>query len=539
MERFARLYVALDSTTRTLPKVAALEAYFREAPPEDAAWALFVLSGRRIKRAVTHTDLRLAAAEAAGLPEWMINECYNAAGDLSETIALVVPPPAQPGEIALHQAFERFIIPMRRMDEGARRQALRTIWSILPQDQRLIFHKLISGSFRVGVSRTLTVRALAQVAQVDQGEMDHRLMGEWEPTPAGLARILAGTPGEASSRPYPFFLASQWDDPPDALGERSAWQAEWKWDGIRAQLIRRGGRTHLWSRGEDLVTDRFPEVVRSADALPDGTVLDGELLAWDAGADRPRPFADLQTRTGRTRYQAEGGWLFEQTPVAFVAYDVLEHAGVDVRGTPLRERRALLEAIVTAAGAGLRLSPTIDASTWAALAELRTQSRERRVEGIMLKRLDSPYGVGRTRGDWWKWKIDPYHVDAVVIAAERGHGRRAGLYTDYTFALWSGESSGEGELVPVAKAYSGLTDEEIRRVDAFVKANTTGRFGPVRSVKPELVFELAFEGIQESPRHKSGLAVRFPRIAHWRLDKKPAEADTLGTLRHMLRAHRG
>lgn len=537
MEAFTRLYAALDETTRTLPKVAALEAYFRNTPPGDAAWTLYFLTGRRIKRAVNTNDLRIAAAEAARLPVWLLDESYHAVGDLSETISLLLPPPASAEEMPLHRVVGDIILPMRRMDDAQRRAMLIAAWDRLPAHQRFVFHKLISGSFRVGVSRILAVRALSQVAGVSQGEMDHRVMGDWEPTPDVFASIIAGShAGDAAARPYPFYLASQLNDRPETLGDRGQWFAEWKWDGIRAQLIRRQGRTLLWSRGEELVTDRYPEIERAASDLPDGTVLDGEILAWEPGADRPLPFAHLQTRIGRTRHRSEGEFLFVENPVVFLAYDLLELNGADLRAEPIEARRVQLEALIANAGPPiLRLSPLVPEPSWDSLRALREGSRQRHVEGLMLKRRGSPYGVGRTRGDWWKWKIDPHTVDAVLIAAQPGTGKRATLYTDYTFGVWSGPSRGQGELVPVAKAYSGLTDAEIRRVDNFVRMNTLGRFGPVRTLKPRHVFELAFEGIQESTRHKAGVALRFPRMARWREDKKPEEADTLESLRALLR----
>jgi DNA ligase 1 len=333
------------------------------------------------------------------------------------------------------------------------------------------------------------------------------------------------------SRPYPFHLAHQIDFPLEDLGAIADWQAEWKWDGIRAQLIRRAGESFLWSRGEDLVSERFPEITTASFALPDGTVLDGEILPWKDNS--VMPFAQLQRRIGR---KTIGKKLLEEVPVVLLCYDVLEFAGEDIRSKPMRERRALLEKILAdlpeEAKKTLLLEPIVKAANWNELAEIRAESRNRKVEGFMLKRLDSPYRVGRPRGDWWKWKIDPLTIDAVLIYAQRGTGKRASLYTDYTFAVWN---SG-GELVPFAKAYSGLTDAEIRRVDRFVRDNTLETFGPVRSVVPKLVFELGFEGIQRSTRHKSGVAVRFPRILRWRDDKKPEDADSLAAIYAMLDA---
>ncbi len=521
MERFARLYLELDQTTRTAEKLAALERYFSEAPARDAAWGPYFLSGRKVKRAVSSSLLRAWAAEQARLPLWLLHECYDAVGDLAETLALVLPdePAAGPAP-PLHRLVEERLLPLRSCPDEAKRQPLVRTWLELDRHQRLVWNKILTGEFRVGVARTLVVRALARVAGVPQAEMDHRLMGAWESTEEAYHALL-GSPA-AGAAPYPFFLASPLDQPPESLGPVDHWQAEWKWDGIRAQVIRRRDDVLVWSRGEELVTRQFPEVRRAAEALPEGTVLDGEILAWRD--DRPLPFAALQRRLGRKTVQAE---LFDPVTVEFVAYDVLEADGQDWRPRPLAERRRKLASLL--AGTRLRLSEVVSADSWAELARRKDEARERRVEGLMLKRLDSAYGVGRQRGPWWKWKIDPYTVDAVLIYAQPGHGRRASLFTDYTFGVWD-----RGELAPIAKAYSGLADGEIREVDAWVRSHTIGRSGPVCAVTPELVFELAFERIQPSPRHRSGVAVRFPRIARWRRDKRPEEADTLETLRKLL-----
>jgi DNA ligase 1 len=544
---FTALYDALDATTKTSEKEAALAAYFSSAPARDAAWALHFLTGRRPKRAVTHTQLRQWASEASGVPMWLIDACRDAAGDLSETIALLLPEPAQPSDVALHELVETRLLPLAKLDDDARRELLMRTWRELPTRQVFVFHKLISGSFRVGAARKLVVRALAQVAQIDVAVMDHRLLGAWKPTAEDFARLTrrarsAGDAGSADSelsdpaQPYPFFLASQLDDPPETvLGEPSAWRAEWKWDGIRAQLIRRAGVALVWSRGEEQVGQSFPELEDLARALPEGTVLDGEVLAWDTprgGSVRdgtPMAFSTLQLRLNRKRVMPT---LFPDVPIVFMAYDVLEHQGVDVRARPLDERRDLLERLAaTLAAQPLVLSRRVEAATWEELAAERARSRELGVEGLMLKRGSSAYGTGRTRGDWWKWKIEPFVIDAVMTHAQLGSGRRASLFTDYTFGLWDG-----AELVTVAKAYSGLTNEEIAEVDAFVRRSTVGKHGPVRAVKPELVFEIAFEGVQESTRHRAGLAVRFPRIARWRRDKRATDADTIGALRAIYRS---
>ncbi len=526
MRRFTQLYERLDATRRTAEKVAALEAYFREAPARDAAWALYYLTGRRLKRAVPTTLLRTLVAEAVGHPDWLVEECYDAVGDLAETLALLLPEPATPRSWPLHELMEQRLLALREADEPVKREILRSTWHELTGAERFLWHKLITGGFRVGVARTLVVRALAGVAGISQPAMEQRVTGDLRPTEETFLSVMSPEgPRDDPARPYPFFLASPVSEDPTTLGDVACWQVEWKWDGIRAQLLRRQGLTAIWSRGEELVTDRFPEVQQAAERLPEGSVLDGEILAWKG--DAPLPFGVLQKRIGRKRV---GPKTLADAPVVFLAFDLLEIDGQDMRAAPLSERRAKLESLLED-GRALRLSPVLTAESWAELERLKNEARERGVEGLMLKRRDSPYRVGRVRGDWWKWKVDPHRIDAVLMYAQRGHGRRASLYTDYTFGVWS-----EGELTPVAKAYSGLSDEEIREVDAFVRRNVTGRFGPVRVVKPELVFELQFEGIRASGRHKSGVAVRFPRMARWRRDKDPAEADSLDTLKALLPA---
>ena len=542
MRNFSNLYATLDATTRTNDKIAAMRGYFDAASPADAAWAVYFLSGRRPKRLLSPLLLRRWAAELAGVPEWLQEEAYHAVGDSAEAAALLLPDASQAADRPLSAWVEGVILPLREKDEAAQRAAVLAAWDQLDDPGRYVFNKLLTGGFRVGVSQRLLMRALADAAGLPQATIAQRLMGAWEPTPAFYAALVApDTPGEPDAdgalatdpgRPYPFFLAYPLESDPATLGDVAEWQAEWKWDGIRAQLIRRGGQTFLWSRGEELVTDRYPEVVAAAEALP-GCVLDGELLAWEFAAGRPQPFAALQQRIGRKNLSRK---LLDETPVVLLVYDLLEWQGEDWRQRPLAERRAQLEALLAAtASEWLPISTVVTADSWDALASLREESRGRGVEGLMLKRLSSPYRVGRRRGDWWKWKIDPYTIDAVLIYAQRGSGRRAGLYTDYTFALWRDGEDGR-ELVPFAKAYSGLTDAEIAEVDRFVRANTEDRFGPVRAVRPELVMELAFESIQASTRHKSGVAVRFPRILRWRRDKGIDDADALETLRAMIAA---
>jgi DNA ligase 1 len=532
VKRFARLYAAIDATTRTNAKTAALVEYFSGAEPRDAAWAAWFLTGHRPRQPVPTRRLHAWAAEGAGLPLWLFEESYDAVGDLAETIALVLPPPSMSADLPLHHWIEERIVPLRELSEAEQHARLTGYWRELGGVERFVFNKLITGAFRVGISALLVTRAIAQTFGVDPKVVAHRLAGEWWPNEATWAALI--DPSESTevdrAKPYPFYLAHPLQADPATLGERHEWLAEWKWDGIRAQLIRRGELACLWSRGDEPIAGQFPEIMADAHKLPE-CVLDGEILAWKNG--RVMPFASLQKRLGR---KSPGKKVLAESPVVFLAFDLLELEGVDWRDRPLRERRAKMADVVLSIPGGSRFEAAsqVRAPTWETLAQAREESRAMGTEGLMLKRWDSPYGVGRTRGDWWKWKVEPYTLDAVLVYAQKGSGKRASLYTDYTFAIWKGK-----ELVPFAKAYSGLTDEEIRVVDEFIRKNTLERFGPVRTVRPQMVFELGFEGIQRSARHKSGIAVRFPRMLRMRTDKTPDQADTVESALALLRAHEG
>lgn len=529
MRRLSRLYWALDQTTSTNAKVEALAAYFAEAPAEDAIWAVAMLRGDRPKRPVKTTDLRVWAAELAGIPPWLMEQCYATVGDLAETLNLVVPAPeTSTDDTPLRVWCEERIPSLRSMDESTQRATVCAWWCALAARERFVLNKLITGGLRVGVSKGLVERALARHAGIPRDTITHRLMGAWPRAAAFYETLIAEDGGEARlAQPYPFYLASPIPSPPSELGAPEAWAFEWKWDGIRGQLIRREGQTFLWSRGEELVNDAFPDVLEAAAALPDGTALDGELLAVDpSGA--PLPFRALQRRLQRKK---PGKKILSDVPVIFRAYDLMEIDGEDIRAQPMRARRAALEALLDDSAAALHLSELLTCATWEDAARLRARAQQEGVEGLMVKRWESTYRSGRKRGDWWKWKVDPYLVDAVLLYAQAGHGRRSSLFTDYTFGVWR-----DGELVTFAKAYSGLSDAEIRELDAWIKANTIERFGPVRSVPRVQVFELAFEGIARSSRHKSGVAVRFPRIKRWRRDKPAEEADSLRSLEALIDA---
>jgi len=529
MKRFAALFAALDATTKTQGKVAALMDYFTTAPESDRVWTIALLSGRRPRRLVSTAELRLWASEIAGVPAWLFEESYAAVGDLAETIALLLPPATEAAEEPTLTGIMADLEALRPAPPNARRAAVLTLWATLPGDQRFLFNKLLTGGFRIGVSQGLMTRALARATGQDEATLAHRLMGNWTPATTEYAQLTgAGAPAGHTAQPYPFALATALDQPPTSLGQRAEWLAEWKWDGIRGQILQRPGLFALWSRGEELITDRFPEFQLLAATLPAGVAMDGEVLAWAPGAAAPLPFASLQTRIGR---QKPGKSHIAAAPARFLAYDLLEEAGEDLRALPLSARRDRLARLIGGLPAGMpiALSAPVEAADWAGLADIRATARDSGAEGLMLKHHAAPYQGGRKRGAWWKWKLDPWSVDAVMIYAQAGHGRRAGLYSDFTFALRDGDA-----LVPFTKAYSGLTDAEFEEITRWVNRNTLERFGPVRRVPPELVFEIAFEGIQASPRHKSGIALRFPRMVRWRRDKPVAEIDSLDSLRALL-----
>ncbi len=527
MKAFAQLFSDLDQTNKTNAKVAILKDYFGSVSDQDKLWTLALFTHRRPKRQVNTTLLRTWANEMANLPEWLFQESYDTVGDLAETIALLLPAPTESHDETL-SAWIADLNDLQDKEEEYKKAFILSAWARLSREERLVFNKLITGGFRIGVSQNLMVRAMAEQFDIDKAVLAHRITGNWTPLSTTFNDlILSEGDHDDDSKPYPFYLAHPLEMAPEELGTPDEWQVEWKWDGIRGQVIIRNNEIYIWSRGEELVTEKFPELHILKDHLPHGTVLDGEILPFKDG--KPLPFSLLQTRIGRKNLTKN---IMQKAPIHFMVYDIMEFGGEDYRQKSMQERRDLLSEILTDDIPRAMLSPQVEAQSWAELAALRETSRQQLAEGFMLKRRSSVYQVGRKRGDWWKWKIDPLTIDGVMIYAQKGHGRRANLYTDYTFGVWQGE-----QLVPFAKAYSGLTDAEINRVDRFVKQNTLERFGPVRTVKAELVFELAFEGINASSRHKSGVALRFPRIARWREDKKPEDANTLEELKDLLKLY--
>ncbi len=525
MKNFVHMFEQVDSSTKTTVKVNALAEYFRTACDKDKVWAIAIMSHRRPKRPMTTKLMREWAAEISDVPLWLFEESYHIAGDLAETITLLCHGEKNKVGGSLSELIE-IIIGLRGEDESEQKKVVQELWKSLDYSACFVFNKLLTGGFRMGISRKLMTRALAKATSIDEPIIAHKLMGKWNPATIDFQTLVLETSeSEEDSRPYPFHLAYSIKESTEPLKSPKNWQAEWKWDGIRGQLIKRGGEHYVWTRGEELVTDRYPEFKSLVDSLPDGTVLDGEILAFSNGL--PMDFRALQKRLGRKTVSKK---LLTDIPVIFMAYDILEEEGKDIRQIRMEERRERMNKLISNIKCpGLQISPTIEFSDWKQLEESISEARERRCEGFMLKNLDSAYLGGRKKGSWWKWKVEPYSVDAVLTFAMRGHGRRANLYTDYTFGLWK-----DGELVTFAKAYSGLTDDEFQTVDAFVRKHSIQRFGPVRQVEPQLVFEIAFEGIAHSSRHKSGVAVRFPRIIRLRTDKQAKDADSLEHLKALI-----
>lgn len=528
MKRFAELYRRIDGTTSTNAKVSAMEEFFRSAPAGDSAWALHLLMDRGRKRYVTSRMIQRYLAERSGLPEWLLEECRAHVGDSAETAALLLrrermsrgETPEKERELSLSHWMEERLPPLKALETEERGEHLLRWWEELDWFEVFMLNKILTGGFRVGVSRKLAVRALARAFDLPEARLTHRLTGDWEPSADFFESLVSAVESEAlpPSQPYPFFLAYPLEEGVVTDGNLEEFQVEWKYDGIRAQLIRREGEVYIWSRGEELVTTQFPELREAAGALPEGTVIDGEIVAWNG--EKPLPFNYLQRRLGRKRV---GETLRTESPVHLVAYDLLEADGVDLRRRALEERRRALEELLADSSVEeFSISPIVEVRSVAELEERRAWAREHGVEGLMVKRRGAPYEEGRKKGSWWKFKVEPFTLDAVLIYAQAGSGKRANLFTDYTFGLWR-----EGELVPFAKAYSGLSNEQIEELDRWIRRNTREKYGPARAVEPAQVFEIAFEGIARSKRHKSGVAVRFPRIHRWRRDKPPQEADPI------------
>jgi ATP-dependent DNA ligase len=531
MRQFIQLFTAIDQTTRINDKVAAIVDYLTHADDRSSVHGIALLIGKRPRRPLKTAELKRWAAQCAKIPQWLFEESYHIVGDLAEAIALVLPDP--------REALKDFYLPdvmetlsrLATLQDDDKRRVIVGFWQHLDVDGRFVFNKLITGNFRVGVSRQLVIKALAVHLGMDEASIAHRLMGKWDPSIETMESLLAGAQAVRDFQPYPFYLAYPLNHPLESLGSIGEWQIEKKLDGIRGQLIVRNGKLFVWSRGEDLMTDKVPEFWPLQEQLPSGTVIDGEIIPWKNGV--PMPFQVMQTRVGRKNLTPKS---LSEAPLVMVCFDMLEWQGTDIRDRPLEYRRGLLKILVSSLTTDVLVLPDhLSFRDWDEVEAFRKRARSFHCEGVMLKRKNSVYGTGRRRGDWWKYKTDPLTIDGVLIYAQGGHGRRANLYTDYTFAVWDEQ----GGLVPFAKAYSGLTDEEINELDRWIKRNTVERFGPVRSVIPHHVFEIGFEGIRASNRHRSGVALRFPRILRWRKDKKAADANHRSDLLRLIEAING
>ena len=526
MDNFTNLFHELDSTNSNNAKVRSLVKYFETVEREDALWMVSLFIGKRPKRTITLSLLREWTAEISEIPYWLFEESYHVIGDLAETIAILLPEPNKAENYTLTGIITK-IKALGDLEVSEKKSHVFDLWNSLSRESRFLFNKILTGGFRVGVSKKTIVKALSQHLNETEATISHRLMGNWTPETISFNDLLvAPNESERLSKPYPFYLAYALEVEPHNLGPTNEWSAEYKWDGIRGQLIKRDGNIFIWTRGEELVSDRYPEYHVLSEVQEDHFVLDGEIMAWKDG--KPLPFSDLQKRLNR---KTVGKKLLSDVPVKFIAYDVFEYEGKDIRGYTYEHRRKILEKIIMPLSADMpfQISETLSYENWKELEDLRINARAIGAEGLMIKHNYSTYKAGRKKGDWWKWKVDPFSIDAILLYAMRGHGRRSNLFSDFTFAVRH-----EGSLVPFAKAYSGLTDQELTEVTNFVKKNTIETFGPVRSVAPHLVFEISFEGISKSTRHKSGIAVRFPRITQWRKDKSPDDINTLGDLKAML-----
>lgn len=536
MKAFTQLFDELDSTTSTNEKVEALKRYLQKANAEDSMWMILLLTGRISKRVITARALQDLFLQATGYPEWLFDDCRSHVGDTAETLSLLLSSLnlcAQEDSIddkSLTQWMEVEIPSLAKMEnETERSEKILNWWKALDPQEVFVLNKLMTGSFRVGVSEKIVIRAISEVHGIPSDQVAHRLTGQTRSGADIFANLISTEKVEiSSSQPYPFCLAHAWTDRTDDTWNSGEWCLEWKYDGIRSQVIRREGQMWIWSRGEDEITKTFPDLQKKLQAIPDGTVLDGEILVIRDG--EIQPFQDLQKRLGRKKVPES---TLKEQPAGFIAYDILEFAGEDIRNRPLSERKKNLRKLLTPyLSDSIRLSETFRADTLEELEKFRADSREHQSEGLMIKAWQSPYTVGRKTGNWWKHKVDPLTLDAVLLYAQAGTGRRANLYTDYTFALWTPDK----KLIPFAKAYSGLDQKEIDELDQWIRRHTKEKFGPVRSVEPYHVFEIGFEGILKSSRHKSGIAVRFPRILRWRKDKKPEDADSVETAIGLLEA---
>ena len=537
MRNFATLFKELDETAQADLKIEALINYFKKVPPEDLAWTVSLLLGRKIKQVISVKRLRKWSVELTQIPDWLLAECLNNVGDLAETISLILPFEGNSENIPLHVWIEQCIFPLKDQQEEIQKEKIVSFWHQLNSVERFLFNKLVTGSFHVDIPPKLIIKALSSFCSLNEKYISQRLIGNWVPT-AGFFNFLctSNVSDTMANIPYPFNPVVQLDLKVEDLGNINQWLFEWKWNGIRSQIIKRENKVFIWSHDEDLLNDSFPELYELGSILPDGTVIEGIIIPIRDNILLPS--AELKKRIAK-RYPVKK--ILSDIPVSFVAFDLLEFDKEDIRNKSLNQRRNLLKEILNdITDKRIILSGVVECNSWKDLKIARSEAGKKSVDGLMLKRLYSPYSIGSETivsamqsgiltTNWYKWKNDPLTINAILLYARLEQGSTSPLFKEYTFALWH-----DGKLIPFAKTSSGLTDEEIIQVDSFIRKNTLGKFGPVRTVKPELVFKLEFDGIQKSSRNKSGIVVLSPHITRWHHYKKIEEAGSLNSLTILL-----
>ena len=555
---FGNLINNLEQCNSTKKKINLISVFIKDIDPRDGSWILLLLMSTRQKRVITGRRLKDILQASFRMPSWLIDDCFAQVGDSAETISLLWPQLKseltdaniecsevynklfnEPKESKpLHWWMETLLPAIKDATETTQNRLILKLWSDIADQDHYLTNKLITGGFRNGVSKGLVVKSIAQAYELDESTVLERLMKPIEINNIWFQELTHPVSINRTDRgaiPYPFYLASPVEIEKIKETPPADWRLEYKWDGIRGQLIKRDTGAYLWSRGEELVNHVFPEIIEMAENLPDGTVLDGEILCWQKDVRKPMAFASLQRRLGRKTVNKK---LLKECPTVFLAYDILEHKSIDIRAYNLRDRLKLLESVqLNYNHPCLVIDNEKEFAEWEELIQLRDRARLEGAEGLMIKKISSHYLSGRKRGYWWKYKHDPMTLDAVLIYAQAGTGKRANLFTDYTFALWddSNKYSKDRKLVTFAKAYSGLNNSELMELDKWIRTHTIERYGPTRVVEQKQIFEIAFEGVMESKRHKCGLAVRFPRIHRWRIDKPVMEADCIEQAQALLK----
>ena len=555
---FGNLINNLEQCNSTKKKINLISVFIKDIDPRDGSWILLLLMSSRQKRVITGRRLKDILQASFRMPSWLIDDCFAQVGDSAETISLLWPQLKseltdaniecsevynklfnEPKESKpLHWWMETLLPAIKDATETTQNRLILKLWSDIADQDHYLTNKLITGGFRNGVSKGLVVKSIAKAYKLDESTVLERLMKPIEINNIWFQELTHPVSINRTDRgaiPYPFYLASPVEIEKIKETPPADWRLEYKWDGIRGQLIKRDTGAYLWSRGEELVNHVFPEIIEMAENLPDGTVLDGEILCWQKDVRKPMAFASLQRRLGRKTVNKK---LLKECPTVFLAYDILEHKSIDIRAYNLRDRLKLLESVqLNYNHPCLVIDNEKEFAEWEELIQLRDRARLEGAEGLMIKKISSHYLSGRKRGYWWKYKHDPMTLDAVLIYAQAGTGKRANLFTDYTFALWdnSNKNSKDRKLVTFAKAYSGLNNSELMELDKWIRTHTIERYGPTRVVEQKQIFEIAFEGVMESKRHKCGLAVRFPRIHRWRIDKPVMEADCIEQAQALLK----